>query len=253
MLKGLYDASAGMKARLALQDVIASNLANAGSSGFQRQVVALHGRMLDMAVSTLQARRFTPTGEPGWIPLPTLREVLEPFSKPDTRPGVLQHTGAATDLALDGPGYLVVQTAGGQRLIRSGSFRSNGDGNLATSAGDPLLTIEGKPIPVAGKAWSVAPDGAVSADGAVLGRLRLVLPTGPVRAEGASLASTEGVQDLPASAVQVRQGFLEHSNVQPVQEMVDMIAGVRAYEASQRAVLTQDQSLQDLLGVLQHP
>jgi flagellar basal-body rod protein FlgF len=77
-----------------------------------------------------------------------------------------------------------------------------------------------------------------------------VRPAGAVQAEGATLASVAGVQAAPSAAVRVRQGFLEHSNVDTVHEMVDMIAGVRAYEASQRAVLAQDESLQSLLDVL---
>ncbi len=252
MLKGLYDASSGMKARLAIQDVIASNLANAGTAGFQRQVVAVHSRMLTSAVSSVQVRGLRPSNEDGWLPLPTPREVLEPFSMPDSRPGALQQTGSSNDVGLDGEGYLVAQTAAGPRLIRGGSLRANGQGDLATLSGDPLLTTEGKAIPVGGKAWEVDQQGTVSADGVALGRLRVVRPIGPVHAEGATLASTGELQDMPAPAFRVRQGFLEHSNVEPVKEMVDMISGVRAYEASQRAVLAQDQSLGDLLGILQH-
>jgi flagellar basal-body rod protein FlgG len=103
---------------------------------------------------------------------------------------------------------------------------------------------------MSGKSWQVAPDGAVTSEGKVVGRLRIVRPSGPLRPEGAKLASAASIQDVPASTVQVRQGFLERSNVDPVKEMVNMIAGVRAYEASQRAIVAQDQSLQNLLEVL---
>ena len=68
------------------------------------------------------------------------------------------------------------------------------------------------------------------------------------------LAAASRVQDVATGSqpggTQVRQGFLEHSNVETVTQMVDMIAGVRAYEASQRAVLAQDESLQSLLEVI---
>jgi flagellar basal body rod protein FlgG len=180
----------------------------------------------------------------------TPREVLEPVSAPDTRSGVLQQTGAGADIALDGPGYLMVQTAGGQRLLRGGSMHANRQGFLATSGGDPLLSTDGRPLSVGSGDWQVAPDGAVTAGGRTLGRLRIVRPAGSVQAEGASLASAAGVQNVPAADVRVRQGFLERSNVEPVQEMVDMIAGVRAYEASQKAVVAQDESLQSLLDAL---
>jgi flagellar basal-body rod protein FlgF len=260
MLKGLYDAAAGMKARLAVQDIIASNLANAATDGFQRQVVAIRARLLPPATiasriqpllaGAAQIQAMRDSSEDPTMPVSTARELLEPYSTPDSRGGVMQETGSNADLALDGPGYLVVQTSGGTRMIRGGSLHPNGQGNLATFSGDPILGADGRPIAVAGKEWQVSPDGTVSAAGAVLGRLRIVRPTGPVQAEGASLASAARLQDVPAGAVQVRQGYLERSNVEPVKEMVDMIAGVRAYEASQRAVIAQDQSLQNLLEVL---
>jgi flagellar basal-body rod protein FlgF len=129
-------------------------------------------------------------------------------------------------------------------------MRANAQGYLATAAGDPLLNTEGRPMAVGSQEWQVAPDGTISAAGRDLGRLRVVRPAGAVQAEGATLASVAGVQAVPPAAVRVRQGFLEHSNVDTVHEMVDMIAGVRAYEASQRAVLAQDESLQSLLDVL---
>jgi flagellar basal-body rod protein FlgF len=260
MLKGLYDASAGMKARLAVQDIIASNLANAATGGFQRQVVAIHARLLPPATIASRIQALHPgaaqiqalrtASEDPTMPVPTPRELLEPYSTPDNRGGVMQQTGSNADLALDGPGYLVVQASGGTRMIRGGSLHPNSEGHLATLSGDPLLGADGRPIQVGDKKWEVSADGTVSAAGTVLGRLRIVRPTGPVQAEGASLASAARLQELPAGAVQVRQGYLERSNVEPVKEMVDMIAGVRAYEASQRAVIAQDQSLQNLLEVL---
>src|SRR5947209_18766213 len=247
MLTGLYDAAAGMKARLAVQDVIASNLANAGSNGFQQQIVSIQEHLLTSFAETGTARneRQGPAAT-GRSP----REVLEPVSAPDIRSGVRQQTGASADIALDGPGYLMAQTSRGPRLLRGGSMRANRQGLLATPAGDPLLSTAGRPISVGTKEWQVAPDGAVSAEGRSLGRLCIVRPAGPVQAEGATLASAAGVLAVPSAAVRVRQGFLERSNVETVKEMVNMIAGVRAYEASQRAVLAQDESLQSLLEVV---
>jgi flagellar basal-body rod protein FlgF len=251
MLKGLYDASAGMRARLAVQDIIASNLANAGTDGFQRQVVAIRGRRLPDSATPARVQSLHGALGQDALPIPTPRDILEPFSHADSRGGMLQQTGSRNDVALDGNGYLMVQTPAGSRLIRGGSLHVNAQGLLATTAGDPLLSADGRPITVGDKTWQIAPDGAVSdADGAVLGRLRIVQPTGTVRSEGARLASTGSLRDVTGASVQIRQGFLEHSNVEPVKEMVDMIAGVRAYEASQRAVLAQDQSLQNLLEVM---
>jgi flagellar basal-body rod protein FlgG len=129
-------------------------------------------------------------------------------------------------------------------------MHANGQGYLASLAGDPLLGTNGRPIAVGTKNWQITPDGTISAEGRRLGQLRVVRPSGPVQAEGATLASAAGVQSVPGAAVRIRQGFLEHSNVDAVKEMVNMIAGVRAYEASQKAVVAQDESLQSLFEVV---
>jgi len=245
MLKGLYEAAAGMKARLAAQEIIASNLANAGTTAFQREIASIQAQRVSAGSADPRSGARSASG--------LVPEALRPFSVPDSREGALQHTGAETDLALDGPGYFVVQTARGTRLFRGGALRVNAGGNLATLDGDALLTTQGKPIPVGGKPWQVAPDGSVTAGGAALGRLQIVLPTGTIRREGASLLSAGGGKDAPRGSMRVLQGFLEHSDVEPVREMVDMISGVRAYETAERAVAAQDETLQQLLEILRSP
>ena len=90
----------------------------------------------------------------------------------------------------------------------------------------------------------------MTAAGKPLGRLRVVEPTAaPVR-EGAHLMAAGGIRDVKGGRTRVLQGFLEHSNVDPVREMVDMIAGMRAYEAASRAVAAQDETLQSLMDVV---
>src|SRR5438132_654797 len=121
MLRGIYQAAAGMKARLAVQDIIANNLANAGTAGFQREVASIQARMLPVAdaIGAPPSASGLPSGP---------REAflfLRPSSAPDTREGVLQRTGVDTDVALDGPGYLLTQTARGARLTRGGPLRVN--------------------------------------------------------------------------------------------------------------------------------
>lgn len=238
MLRGLYESAVGMAARLTLQDVIANNLANVDSTGFQREVAAL------------RARPATPGGSAGAARSSPL--TLEAISARDPSAGVVRETGVAGDVALEGPGYLVVQTARGPRLLRSGSLRANGSGELSLASGEPVLGVDGRPIAVGAGAWRIKEEGTVSgADGRALGRLRLVLPTGPVRPDGGALAVADAVADARPGAVRVLAGCLERSNVEPVQEMVAMIAGMRAYEAGQRAIQAQDQTLQNLFSLLQ--
>jgi flagellar basal-body rod protein FlgG len=247
MLKGLFDAAAGMKTRLTAQDIIANNLANAGTAGFQREIARIESR--PMPVSPESARAALTMGVPGGA----FYEFIETGAATDTRPGALHATGAGTDVALDGEGYLTLRSSAGIRLTRGGPLRINSHGELATPAGDPLLDTDGAPIVVGDKPWQIGPDGTVTVDGKASGRLRVVLPEGALRREGATLFAAAQVKDAPPASVRVLQGFLEHSNVESVREMVDMIAGVRAYESAQRAVQTQDHTLQSLLEILQRP
>jgi flagellar basal body rod protein FlgG len=243
MIRGLYQAATGMKVRLATQETVANNLANAGTAGFQREVASVHSRMIRPPLMAAAVRDLGTQAQPEV-------EFLSAVSTTDTQQGALQHTGSNADIALDGPGYLVALTNAGPRLLRGGAFHPNANGNLATLSGDPILGADGKPIPVGDHQWQVAPDGTVTAGDVRVGRLKIVLPLEPARREGSAFLSAAGVRAVRAGTVQVRQGFLERANVEPVREMVDMIAGMRAYEASQRAVLSQDETLQKLLEIV---
>jgi flagellar basal-body rod protein FlgG len=238
MLKGLYQSAAGMIARQSGQDIIANNLANASTPGFQREIATARGELMTPpgpAARTGQAKQI---------------EQLKSASASDLRPGAMKSTGNSADIALDGPGYLVAQTAQGQRLVRGGTMHSNARGELSTANGDPLLDSAGRTLQVDGKAWTMKTDGTVLVGTNAVGKLRIALPQGETRREGASLVAAGGLRDAPANGTRVLQGALEQSNVEPVREMVDMIAGMRAYEAGQKAISAQDQTLQGLFEIL---
>jgi flagellar basal-body rod protein FlgF len=244
MLKGLFQAAAGMKTRLAAQDIIANNLANAGTTGFQREIASVQTRLIAMPGATA-----TPGGSSP--PSPYLFEFAETNGTADHHQGVLQRTGVDTDVALEGDAYLVVRSDRGERLTRGGPLRVNAQGQLATIRGDLLLGTDGKPLLVGESPWHIAPDGSVTAAGKALGRLRVVDGQSAVLREGSTLLAGKDLTDVPAGSVRVLQGYLEHSNVDPVREMVDMISGVRAYESAQRAVVAQDHTLQTLFEAIQ--
>jgi flagellar basal-body rod protein FlgF len=262
MLSGIFQAAAGMKVRLSVHEIIANNLANAGSAGFQREVASVWSAALPRTESAgppqvmAAPRGFPPFGAGagnalrGALAVQAPAEFLETQSTADARSGALHDTQSPNDLALDGPGYLVVKTAAGVRLIRGGALMVNARGQLATTSGDPLLAQDGSPLQVGTSRWKIGADGVVTADGKPLGRLRVVEPTGTPIREGAHLMAAGGIRDVKGGSTRVLQGFLEHSNVDPVREMVDMIAGVRAYEAAQRAVVAQDETLQNLMDVV---
>jgi flagellar basal body rod protein FlgG len=233
-----------MTARLTVQDVIANNLANANSTGFQRELTAFTNLTIAPAGDDSGDR---PAGRGAQAILPTTLR--------DTRPGVIEPTGNAGDIALDGPGYLTVQTPGGVRLQRSAALHADRSGLLVTSAGLPVLSSGGQTISVGSGAFTIADDGTVSThDGRSVGRIRVVQTSAPVQADeagGGLIVPTGTVTEVVPGSVPIRSGYRERSNVEPVREMVDMIASMRAYEAGQRSIQSQDQTLQNLFSLLQ--
>jgi flagellar basal body rod protein FlgG len=156
----------------------------------------------------------------------------------DSGQGNIEQTGAVFDLAIAGKGYFAVQTPAGMRYTRDGHFSLDGNGNLVTSQGYQVqgdggaITI----TPNDGEI-SVAPDGTVSSVvngiGNLLGKLKVVdFPDDSLLAkQGSNLYSTGQAPTAPAM-VNIRQGALEASNVQPVIEISKMIEVMRAYEAT---------------------
>ncbi len=238
MVKSLHTAGIGMMARLQAQDVISNNLANANTPGFQREIA--------------QFRRQTHTlpPEPG-SKGPREKVEMSVSAVTDTHTGLMQSTGNPGDLAIEGNGYFVVKAPQGERLLRTGSMRVNPDGDLVDGSGNPLLSNGGGSLKVGAGHWEVREDGTVLAAGAPIGKLKIVRPVGSVAHEGGSLLAAGQTRDVADASVRVRQGFLENSNVETVREMVDMMAGMRAYESTQKAVMATDESLQQLLTVLQ--
>jgi flagellar basal-body rod protein FlgF len=162
----------------------------------------------------------------------------------DQRPGTLKSTSEALNLALEGPGFFVIDTPQGEALTRRGDFRLDGDGRLTTQAGLPVLGESGV-IQLEGAAPQISPDGAVRVGREVVAQLRVaqVAPESPLAPLGGDLY---GAVQLPEGdgAARVRQGFLEASNVESVQEMMRLIETMRHFETVQRFVRGYD----DMVG-----
>jgi len=168
----------------------------------------------------------------------------------DVSQGALQQTGNPLDIAIQGPGYFTVQTAGGERYTRDGKLQTNNLGQLVTVAGDPVLGTGG-PIVF----QPTDHDITVSADGTVTvvegvnrtdsirGKLRIVAFDDPRAAqkEGNNLyTAAAGAAPQPDLKSTVEQGFIEKSNVSAVAEMSHLVEVTRAY--TQIASLLQTQS-----------
>jgi flagellar basal-body rod protein FlgF len=169
----------------------------------------------------------------------------------DRSPGILRSTGRALDLALEGSAYFVVGTSKGEALMRRGDLAVDADGYLVShDHAARVLGVQG-PIRVGSGELAVAVNGEVRAAGNLIDRLRVVLvgdgvalqPMGP----DLHVMPTDGVQD---AAVGVRQGFLEGSNVQSVNEMVRVMETMRHFEALQRGFRTADDLTQKAISEL---
>lgn len=207
--------------------VIGQNVANLDTVAYRREIAVTHSSFEQAA----DAAR-TALGHP-----------LAVQSLVDQRPGTLKSTGEPLHLALEGPGFFVIDGPQGEALTRRGDFHLDSDGRLVTQDGLAVLGRQG-PIRIAGTP-AIAPDGTVRVGDATVDQLRIaqVAADAPLTAVGADLYAAPQLPDADLSA-RVRQGFLETSNVESVQEMVRLIETMRHFESVQRYVRGYD----DMVG-----
>ncbi len=158
----------------------------------------------------------------------------------DRSQGVLAHTGEALDVALQGEGFLVVQTSDGLRYFRGGKLQRNSDGNLVTHNGDPLVGKKG-PIKVPPGEIVIDNAGNVGVNNVGVGSLRLdQIPKGESTSKVGDLYWTVPEKPTRARETTVHQGMLEKSNVNPSLDMVELIKVTREYEQMQKAIKSMD-------------
>ena len=211
--------------------VTASNVSNADSVAYRRQMQVNHA---DFA--TVARQHNTASAE---LALPQTTVGV------DTRTGALRSTGEPLNVALQGDGYFVVETAQGELLTRRGDFHVDESGVLNAFTGDPVLGTEGA-LHIPTGTVQIDTDGTVRVGTATVGHLRAVQPETSSQLTELSngLFSLPAGIDPPATtAVQFRQGFLETSNVQPVTEMMHMMETIRHFEAAQRYMHAYDEIL----------
>ena len=166
--------------------------------------------------------------------------------------GTLRSTGESLNVALQGDGYFVVDTAQGELLTRRGDFRVDESGVLNAYTGDPVLGTEGALHMPTGTV-QIDADGTVRVGTATVGHLRVEQPDASTQLTEHSnglFSMPAGEEPSATAAVQVHQGFLETSNVQPVTEMMHMMATIRHFEAGQRYMRAYDEMLDKAINDL---
>jgi len=203
-------------------DVIANNIANMSTPGFQGER-PLFSQYLARSGSAKVA--FVQDGG-----------VLR-----DTRPGPLAHTGNNLDLGINGEGYFVVEAEGETFYTRNGSFRLDGTGRLVTAGGEVLMSDSNQPIVFAPDEVDIqiGRDGTVSTENGIVGRVRLVTFADQQKLQkaGDGLLTTDE-PPIEAAKAEIAQGMLEGANVQAVIEMTRMIDVLRSFQQAAKMIDT---------------
>ncbi len=279
MLRGLYTAASGMIAQQRRHDTVTNNIANLNTPGY-KAMNATTRAFPDMLISAMGGSGSS-AGSIGRLTTGVFAEenrlsfgqgdLIETYRPQDLAlVSDILVAGAAFDASgkfVDPDGNVIYQPQafftvlspdGEQQYTRDGSFNTAPDGTLLTAEGDPVLGENGQPLVINGS-WE---DIQVGTDGVLYsktlqeplpGAPRLMLtvvdnPNNLVR-EGNGRFRYEGepggIRQVQAGdRVEVRQGFLERSNVDSAQSVVDMMAALRAYEANQKVIQFYDSSLQ---------
>jgi flagellar basal-body rod protein FlgF len=226
MDSGYYAACTALISRTEALDTIANNLANASTVGYRSQ---------QNVFSSILQNAGGAAGSP-------LGQAVNDFgilsgTMVDQSQGALQKTGNNLDVAIQGSGFFVVQTASGPMYTRNGGFQLSSKGQLQTETGDPVLG-QGGPITLPPGDVSISTNGTISSKGAVVARLKLVQfkPGTNLTGVGQNYYSAPAQSETDDTDSTVKQGMLESSNVNPVSSMVELITAQRAAEMMQKAL-----------------
>ncbi len=258
MLRALYTAASGMSAQEMNLDNVANNLANASTAGFRKRRLQFEDLLYQNVLMPGSAATQQTTVAAGLqIGLGTRSATSEIVQTQ----GDFSATGNPLDLTIQGQGFFQVTLPSGETAYtRSGAFQVDQNGNVVTADGNPLEP--GITIPPGSTSVSIGSDGTVSVTTAgqtaaqEVGTIQLALFPNPggLNSVGnnlflATTASGDPVVGTPGGTEglgSIEQGYLEQSNVDIVEEFVQMIVAQRSYEANSRVVEAADQMLQGL-------
>lgn len=262
-MRALWTAASGMKAQQLGMDTVANNLANVSTTGFKKQKMEfkdlLYTAMRNVSNDVEQGEPVNLQIGHGVRPVATSRLFMD---------GNLERTENPTDVALQGPGFFVIQNPSGSPeafYTRDGNFKFSAQEDSVTlvdSQGRSVLSLEGVEITIPNgmKDFTISEEGVVTAKNPQdntteeFGQIQIVQFINPegLKAIGDNLFAETANSGAPVTEeeenkdTKLIQGYLETSNVQLVDEMVKMIITQRAYEINSKAVQTADDMLQTI-------
>ncbi len=251
MIRALYTAASGMSAQQANLDTVANNLANSATAGFRSRKMQFEDMIYQNMVMPGSAATTQTVSAGLQIGLGTRAAATEVIMTQ----GDFNQTGNTLDLAIQGSGFFqVTQPDGTTAYTRAGSFHLNNQGTMVTMDGNPL--IPAITIPSNATGVTISNYGVVTATlpgqatGTQLGTIQLATFANPggLNSVGSNLflptgSSGNAITDVPGGASgmgTLQQGYLENSNVDVVQEFVNMIVAQRAYESNSKVVHVAD-------------
>ncbi len=257
MIRSLWISKTGLDAQQTQMDVISNNLANVSTAGFKRSRAVfedlLYQTMRQPGTQSSQQTQLPSGLQIGTGVRPVATERI--FTQ-----GNLQQTGNDKDIAIQGDGFFQVQMPDGSTAYtRDGSFQIDSQGQLVTASGFPVQPAI--TIPAGAQNLSVGRDGTVtvklpgSTAVTQIGTIQLATFINPagLEAKGENMYVETGASGTPNAntpgtngAGMLVQNYVETSNVNVVEELVNMIQTQRAYEINSKAITTSDQMLQRL-------
>ena len=255
MLRSLFTAATGMIAQQTQVDVTSHNIANVNTMGYKKnraEFADLMYQVMSYAGTPTSTTTTHPTGiEVGLGVRP--QAITKIHSQ-----GYFKETGNNLDMVIAGNGFFQVQMPDGTTAYtRNGAWKLDSDGNIVND--DGLQLVPNITIPADATQISIGIDGTVSvlqpgaAEMQQVGQIEIVNFINPagLHSSGDNLFLETGASGAPIIGMagrdglgQIKQGFVEMSNVQLVEEMTELITGQRAYEANSKAITTSDSMLQ---------
>lgn len=210
--------------------VVANNIANATTTGYRQEGLVFS--------EYIQEARNQPS----------LSMARAEVRNTSLQQGVLTQTNGKFDLAIEGDGFFMLETDGGDRLTRAGSFTPNAAGDLVNMSGHRVMDANGAPIfiPPDAQTVHIASDGTISADGRLVGQVGLyqpVNPAGMIREGGVVFRIDDGAE--PTDGATIMQGFLEGSNVNAIDQVSRLVEIQRAYELGQSFLKSEDERIRN--------
>jgi flagellar basal-body rod protein FlgG len=247
MLYGLYLSATGVITNSYRQDVIANNIANAETVGFQRDLALFQERRTQLQEQggfPSQSNRMLEALGGGTYASPTLVDATQGELEPSANP---------LDIAITGTGYFQVSNGQQTNLTRDGRFVVNHNGHVALANNEnfELLDKKGKPIALDPRAKTtlVAKDGEISQDNQPVAQIALVDVADKrqlTKLGGTMLTVADPKQIRPATQATVQSQFIERANVEPSSELASLMEAQRQLEANANMIKYQDQMLAKL-------